>query len=176
MVKLLSFRGQFTAADNARMVDYNIFSYTSPDLTRAWKIESFYVWPKTVRAETGSNEGQFNIAASLATDEIGSVGFDNIMSVEDNRQIGWVNRGYNLRDSAIGDFITAPTGINDSQAITDPDHIVNRNLYLNFYSTSDSTTSPQRDYNYMLIMREVKVNENQAILQMVKGVAQDIRN
>ena len=64
----------------------------------------------------------------------------------------------------------------DNQAIMDPDHIVNRNLYINIYTTSDNTTSPERDYNYLLILKEVKVSESEAILQMVKGVAQDIRN
>jgi len=176
MTKLLSFRGQISVDDNARSLDNNIFTYTSPDLTRAWKVESFYLWPKSVRAEIGSTEGQFQICASLATDIMSSVGFDDIMSVEDNRQIGWMSKGYNLRAGVISDFIAGPTGLVDNQAIMDPDHIVNRNLYINFYSTSESTTSPTRDYNYLLILREVKVSESEAILQMVKGVAQDIRN
>jgi len=175
-MKLLSLRGTIEAADNARIVDQLIFTYNSPDLTRAWKIDSFYLWPKTVRALSGTSDGQFQISASLATDTIGSVGFDDIMNVEDNRQIGWVSRGYNLRDKGTDDFITAPTGLMDSQSIQDPDHIVNRNLYLNFYSTSDSTVSPTREYNYLLVLKEMKINENEAILQMVKGVAQDIRN
>lgn len=175
-MKLLSLRGTIEAADNARIVDQLIFTYNSPDLTRAWKIDSFYLWPKTVRATSGTADGQFQISASLATDTIGSVGFDDIMNVEDNRQIGWVSRGYNLRDKGTDDFISAPTGLMDSQSIQDPDHIVNRNLYLNFYSTSDSTVSPTREYNYLLVLKEMKINENEAILQMVKGVAQDIRN
>ena len=175
-MKLLSLRGTIEAADNARIVDQLIFTYNSPDLTRAWKIDSFYLWPKTVRATSGTADGQFQISASLATDTIGSVGFDDIMNVEDNRQIGWVSRGYNLREKGTDDFITAPTGLMDSQSIQDPDHIVNRNLYLNFYSTSDSTVSPTREYNYLLVLKEMKINENEAILQMVKGVAQDIRN
>jgi len=175
-MKLLSLRGTIEAADNARIVDQLIFTYNSPDLTRAWKIDSFYLWPKTVRALSGTSDGQFQISASLATDTIGSVGFDDIMNVEDNRQIGWVSRGYNLRDKGTDDFISAPTGLMDSQSIQDPDHIVNRNLYLNFYSTSDSTVSPTREYNYLLVLKEMKINENEAILQMVKGVAQDIRN
>ena len=175
-MKLLSLRGTIEAADNARIVDQLIFTYNSPDLTRAWKIDSFYLWPKTVRALSGTSDGQFQISASLATDTIGSVGFDDIMNVEDNRQIGWVSRGYNLRDKGTDDFISAPTGLMDSQSIQDPEHIVNRNLYLNFYSTSDSTVSPTREYNYLLVLKEMKINENEAILQMVKGVAQDIRN
>tara|TARA_R110000744_G_scaffold369024_1_gene479101 strand:- start:210 stop:737 length:528 start_codon:yes stop_codon:yes gene_type:complete len=175
-MKLLSFRGNIAANDNARVINTQIFSYNSPDLTRAWKVHSFYLWPKTVRASIGTGDGQFLICASLATDEIGSPDFPEIMDVSDNRQIGWISRGYNLRDAAIGDFLTGPTGIEDSAALMDPDHIINRNLYINMYTTSDSTVSPERDYNYVLTLEEIKVTENEAILQIVKGVAQDIRN
>ncbi len=176
MSKLLSFRGNITSADNARTLNQRIFTYQSPDLSRAWKIESFYLWPKTVRAETGTGDGQFMVNASLSTDDMGSVSFENIMDVTDNRQIGWIARGYNRRNSSISDFITTPTGLEDNRALLDPDHIVNRSLFINMYTTSDSTTSPTREYNYLLILREVKVTENEAILQIVKGVAQDIRN
>jgi len=173
MTKLLSFRGIIKAADNSISKNNNIFTYTSPDLTRAWKVESFYIWPNP-RATVGV-DGQWQLTASLATDEIEGSTFDSVATVEDNRQIGWMSKGYNLRDAG-KDFITSPTGLVDNQAIMDPDHIVNRNLYINFYSTSDGDTSPTRNFNYLLILREVKVSESEAILQMVKGVAQDIRN
>ncbi|GAI79564.1 unnamed protein product [marine sediment metagenome] len=175
-MKLLSFRGNIESQDNARTSNQQIFSYNSPDLTRAWKVKSFYLWPKTVRAETGTEFGQMVVCASLATDEIGSPAFADIMDVTDNRQIGWISSGYNRRNAAVSDFLTRPTGIEDSAALMDPDHIVNRNLYINMYTTSDSTTSPIRLYNYLLILEEVKITENEAILQIVKGVAQDIRN
>jgi len=175
-MRRLSFRGNLTAVDNARTTDQQIFSYDSPDLTRGWKVEAFYFWPKTVRAAIGTGDGQYTINASLATDTIGSPSFDDVADVTDNRQIGWIQIGYNLRDAAVGDFLTKPTGIHDNMALMDPDHIVNRNLYINFYTTSDSTVSPSREFNYLLILEEVKITENEAILQIVKGVAQDIRN
>lgn len=173
MTKLLSFRGRITAADNAILKNENIFTYTSPDLTRAWKVESFYLWPDP-RA-IAPTDGQWQLSASLATDEIEALDFESVQDVSDNRQIGWMSKGYNMRDAS-KDFITGPTGLGDNQALVDPDHIINRNLYINFYTSTDSDTSPQRGYNYLLILREVKVTESQAILQMVKGVAQDIRN
>ena len=143
------------------------------DRTRAWKIESFYIWPDP-RA-IAATDGQWQLSASLATDLIEATTFEAVQDVSDNRQIGWMSKGYNMRDAS-KDFITGPTGLGDNQALVDPDHIINRNLYINFYTTTDSDTSPQRSYNYLLILREVKVTESQAILQMVKGVAQDIRN
>ena len=75
-----------------------------------------------------------------------------------------------MRDAS-KDFITGPTGLEDNAALMDPQHIVNRNLYINFYTTTDSEASPSRGYNYLLILREVAISEAEAILQMVKGVA-----
>tara|TARA_R110002110_G_C13401935_1_gene712833 strand:+ start:1012 stop:1539 length:528 start_codon:yes stop_codon:yes gene_type:complete len=175
MTKLLSFRGRITAADNSISKNNNIFTYTSPDLTRAWKVESFYIWPVPRPERPTLLDGQWMLNASLATDEIEAASFDVVQDVSDNRQIGWVAKGYNLRTGTI-DFLTGPTGLEDNAALMDPDHIINRNLYINFYSSSDSDESPDRNYNYLLILREVKVSESEAILQMVKGVAQDIRN
>ena len=175
-MKLLSFRGNISHADNARTVNQQIFSYNSPDLTRAWKVHSFYLWPKTVRAATGTGDGQQQMNVSLATDEIGSPSFDDVCDVTDNRQIGWISTGFQMRDNVAGDFIQIKLSIEQCKALMDPDHIVNRNLYINMYTTSDSSVAPVRDYNYLLILEEVKVTENEAILQIVKGVAQDIRN
>ncbi|GAH05243.1 unnamed protein product, partial [marine sediment metagenome] len=79
MTRLLSFRGNIEHADNARTADQQIFSYNSPDLTRAWKVKSFYIWPKTIRAETGATDGKLMMAASLATDVLGAPGFDDVV-------------------------------------------------------------------------------------------------
>jgi len=175
MTKLLSFRGRIHANDNSISKNNNIFTYTSPDLTRAWKVESFYIWPDPRPFRPTLLDGQWMLNASLATDEIEAGSFGVVQDVSDNRQIGWMSKGYNLRTGTV-DFLTGPTGLEDNAALMDPDHIVNRNLYINFYTTSDSDESPDRGYNYLLILREVKVSESEAILQMVKGVAQDIRN
>ena len=173
MSKLLSFRGKLFAPDNSILKNENIFTYTSPDLTRAWKVESFYLWPEP-RA-IAATDGQWMLNATLATDEIEAATFESVQDASDNRQIGWIAKGYNMRDAS-KDFITGPTGLEDNSALMDPQHIVNRNLYINFYTTTDSETAPNRGYNYLLILREVSISESEAILQMVKGVAQDIRN
>ena len=140
----MTLRGQFTIADNARSVDNQVFSYEANNLTRGWKVLSF-TWC------------QFMVAATLYTDDTGAIGFDDISSVDDNRAIAWVQRGYNRRQSAIGDFITTPTGLADNRALIDPDHVVNNALFINAYSTSDSTTSPSRIYNYYIELEEIKL-------------------
>jgi len=54
--------------------------------------------------------------------------------------------------------------------------VVNRHLYVNAYVSSNFTTSPERRYNYLVVLEPIKISENEAILQMIKGVAQDINN
>lgn len=176
MSKTLSLRGAITIADNARSINNQVFSYEANNLTRGWIVREFYWWPASVRAETGTADGQFQSSATLATDTVGSPGFDDISSVIDNRFIAWMQRGFNRRNGAIGDFITTPTGINDSRALIDPDHVVNNALYINAYSTSDSTTSPSREWNYLIILEEKKLSPQAAILALIKGKAQDIDN
>ena len=89
MSKVMTLRGQFTMVDNARTLDNQVFSYEANNLTRGWKVKSFYVWPATIRAETGTGDGQFMICATLATDSVAGTApsFDEISSVADNRYI-----------------------------------------------------------------------------------------
>lgn len=174
MSKILTFRGSIDVADNAISKNNKIFSYEAADLTRAWKVVSFYLWPESVRGATGAVDGQYMLCSSLATDVIDPAGFDDVVTINDNRQIGWIQKGYNMRDSPVSDFISSPTGINDLAAVLDPDHIINRHLYVNLYTTTDSSTSPTRRYNYLVVLEPKTINENEAILQMIKGVAQNI--
>lgn len=180
MGKIMTLRGVTDpTADNGRHLNFQIFSFEANVLERGWIVRDFYFWPADVRANTGSTDGQFQIAATLTTDEIPSAlgGFDDLASVRDNRTIAWMQKGYNRRNSAIEDFITSPTGLYyDNKAIIDPDHLVNDALYINFFSTSDSTTSPQRVYNYMVVLEEVKVTPAKAILSLLKGKGQDLGN
>lgn len=174
MSRVLTFRGSVDIADNSRSTNNKIFSYESSDLTRAWKVKEFYIWPEDMRSVgSTTTDGQLLLSSSLATDIISPTGFSDCVTVNDNRQIAWLHKGYNLRN-ATTDFIAAPTGLLDNRAIVDPDHVINRHLYINAYITSDDTQSNTRRYNYMLILEPMKITENEAILQLVKGVAQNI--
>ena len=179
MGKIMTLKGILTAADNSRLTNNQVFSYEANKLTKGWRVKEFYFWPAQTRASTGSTEGQLQLTATLATDTIANalMGFEEIGSVRDNRTIGWMQVGYNLRDSSISDFITKPTGLYyDNKAIIDPDHIVNDALFINFFTTSDSSTSPERIYNYMIVLEELKLDPAEAILSLVKGKAQDMTN
>lgn len=174
----MTLRGEIDLTDNARETNIQVFSFEANVLEKGWKVKDFYFWPAQLRAETGTTEGQLSIAATLATDTIPTAlaRFENISSVRFNRFFAWVQKGYNLR-AGTNDFLSSPTGLyHDNQAIIDPDHIVNDALFINCYSTSDSTVSPIRKYNYMIVLEEMRLTPAEAILSLVKGKAQDVPN
>jgi len=175
MSKRLSLRGKFTVADNARMVDHQAFIYEANDLTRGWVVEAAYLWPSTYRAEIGGSDGQYQMVASLATDTVGTIGFDEICNTSDNRQIGWIGSGFQLRAGPVSDFLANSGNAPTPAAFTiDPEHVVANGLWINCYSTSDSSTSPDREWNYMIILKPKKLDPKETILHLIKNVAQDV--
>jgi len=174
--RTLSLRGSFTLADNARITDHQVFIYEANDLTRGWIVKGAYVWPKTTRASIGTADGQFQLCASIATDTIGSAGFDEICDATDNRQIGWIGSGYQMRASS-DDFLANSGNPSSPDAFTiDPEHVVSNGLWINAYSTTDSSTSPTREWNYMIILQPKKMDPKETILHLIKNFAQDIDN
>lgn len=177
MSTLLSLRGCFTLDDNAVITDEQVFQYEANDLTRGWEIETAYVWPRTTRADTGTANGQYQAVFSLATDTIGSASSNEICNAEDNRQCGWLQAGYQRRQSAVADFIAnSGNGPNPAEFVLDPQTVVTSSLYLNGFITSDSSTSPTRQWNYMVVLRPKEMQPMQTILHIIKGKGQDVDN
>lgn len=177
MTRKLTLRGTITVDDNARSTDNKIFSYEANDLTRGWILESAYFWPSTYRASIGAADGQYQMNASLATDTIGAAGFDEICDASDNRQIAWIASGFQLRDGPVMDFLSnSGNGPYPAAFVVDPGHVVASSLYLNCYSTSESSTSPERTWNYMIILRPEKLDPKETILHLIKNFAQDVEN
>ena len=174
---LLSLRGSFELDDNERTTDIQVFSYEANDLTRGWEVVEAYCWPRTSRAETGSANGQFQACFSLATDTIGTVGFDEICNASDNRQCGFLQAGYQRRQSAVADFLAnSGNGPNPARFILDPRTVVVSSLYINGYTSSDSSDSPTRLWNYMVILKPKKQHPMETILHLIKGKGQDVSN
>ena len=175
--KTMTLRGTIAYADNSRSLNNNIFEYESNDLTTAWKVMKFLMWPETLRADMGTTEGQMMFVGTLGTDtarKSGASAFNGVGSVEDNRYIGWIQRGFNVRNEGSDDFLAAPTGMEANYGYVDPNHLVNDALYIHSYNTKDGTTNPTRRWNYIVELEKVKITETQAILAIVKGRAQDV--
>ena len=180
MTKKLSLRGSFILDDNARLVDLVLFQYEANDLTKGWVVEGAYVWPKQTRAVTGSGgDTQYQACWSLASDTLGydgyAPGFDDLCSSSDNRQIGWLQAGYQHRDNGSDDFLAnSGNGPNPAAFVVDPEHVIANGIWLNGYTTSESGLSPSREWNYMVILRPKKLDPKETILHLIKNVAQDI--
>ena len=177
MTRTLSLRGKFSTQDNAQVVNHQIFSYEANDLTRGWIVEAAYIWPSTTRVSVGAHGG-FQAVATLTTDTlVDTGGFDDKSDASDNRQIGWCNSGYLVRDSAVTDFLSNQSNPpNPAPFVIDPEHVVAQALYLQFYTTSDQSVGAERDWNYMVILRAKKLDPKETILHLIKNVAQDITN
>lgn len=163
-------------ADNALQYDHQIFSHESNDLTRGWEILAAYVWPKDNRAEIGSSDGVMGACFSIATDTIarGGLSFDNICDATDNRQCGWAQIFFRLRAGAT-DFI-ASNNSSPAKFVLDPQTIVTNGLWINSYTTSESATSPSREWNYMIVLKPKRLAPMVTLLQMIKTRGQDVDN
>jgi len=105
------------------------------------KITRFTVWPTRVFTGTES------YAAILSLDTV-SAGSD--MLANDNRQFAW-------------SFASTPM---PATSIIDPDHIVNRDLFL----TLDNSST--RDYNYLIECQVVELTDDEAIITIIKETSQ----
>ena len=111
------------------------------------KILSFTMW-NTVLA--GGAARNLNGILSLATISSGTD-----MNAADNRQFAWTFESTGLG----GEFIT-------SRSIIDPDHIVNRDLFLTMDNTSNGT------YNYLIEAQVVELSDDEAIITIIKETSQ----
>lgn len=175
MGKKMSLRGRIEYADNARSINNKIFEFESNDLSTAWIVRKFLMWPIGIRADIATIEGQMMFVGALATDQ-GNFNINTICDPSDNRLIAWVQRGFNVRNEGIDDFIAAPTGMEANYGYVDPNHLVNDSLYIHSANTKDGGTNPSRRWAYIVELEKIKITETQAILQIVKGRAQDIDN
>ena len=113
------------------------------------KILSFTVW----KNQTPTGASSQNLTAILSLDTIGSG--DN-MNAGDNRQFAWYQSSIS---STLGNIIQ-PYGL------IDPDHIVNRDLYL----TLDNSTTGT--YNYLIECQVVELTDDEAIITIIKENSQ----
>lgn len=119
------------------------------NFTRAHRVIAVHTWPSSITSGV-SEEAD----VTLALDYDPSPNWD----ASDNRQIGWAG----FRNGA-----TASTETLNAWSLLDPDHIVVRDLYIINNNSLSSAT------NYMVILEEVAINENEAVLALIKERSQD---
>lgn len=112
------------------------------------KIIDFKMWCSSGLPTAG-------LDAVLSLDIISPAGLP--MDASDSRQIAWVSGGYD-------------NGLNIMPYFTviDPDHVVNRDLYLN----ADATEGVL--YNYLILAEAYSLTDDEAIVQIIKETQQSV--
>jgi len=113
------------------------------------RINTFQTWNSILPDGTGNRSH----TAILSYDTISS-GSD--MDAADNRQFAWSMTSVNALD---GNVI-------QPRSIIDPDHIVNRDLFLTF------TKSTAGIYNYLIEAQVVELSDDEAIITIIKETSQ----
>jgi len=175
-MRTMTLRGEFTMADHALSGQIELFRYEANDLSKGWIVEAAYIWPKTIRAAAGSAHGHLQVAASLQTDEVRYLTFPEVINASDNRQMGWCETGYLIRNASDDFLSNGSNPPNPSAFLIDPEHVVANGLWLQAYSTSDTGVHPTRQWNYMVVLRPKKMDPKETILHLIKNVAQDVVN
>ena len=113
-------------------------------LTSGHRVVSFQIWTDFNTSET--------VAATLGT----QYDMDPLANAGDNRQIAWAMCSYDLTGTNRG---------GQMWNVIDPDHIVIQDLYI--LSNRNVT------FNYLVVIEPVELNDDQAVLQLIKEKSQD---
>lgn len=113
-------------------------------LTEGHKIESFEVW--AISLASGDDPAAF-LSLSNVDDGVG-------FNAGDNRQIAWSVQ-----------TTTSTTRLMSFNTI-DPDHVIIRDLYIHNISAHPA--------NYMVIIKPIRISEDEAVLQLIKESSQDV--
>ena len=112
------------------------------------KVQRFSIWKETV--PTGTSSQKFTGILSLDTISSGAP-----MDAGDNRQFAWT--GY----STLTTGLVFPL-MNE----IDPDHIVNRDLFLSMRDSSSGV------YNYLIEAQVIELTDDEAIITIIKETSQ----
>ena len=144
--KLRTLRGQITVVGGVARKELIV----SDGLVNfGLKINKFVVWNENTPG--GFSDQQLTAILSLDTIISGAN-----MNASDNRQFAW----YQSSMSAAQGGIIPPYGI------IDPDHIINRDLFL----TMDNSTNGI--YNYLIEAQVVELSDDEAIITIIKETSQ----
>lgn len=149
--KLVTFRGTFTATASGNYSAERIM-LEDGDNTTAFRLYEVYVWSTD---SVSSADGCMIVSTMEGGVTDYSVGQQN---AADNRQIGWAS--WSNTGSAGDRTIT--------QALVDPDNIINEDLWLGAFNSSSGSDA----VNYLIIAEKIKINLNENLYTSVRNRSQ----
>lgn len=182
MSRELTVRGSFDVVFNgARFTEKLVFSYESPDRTKGWEITGAWMWMSPVGNTITANNNPA-LYGSLSTDTLIEAGspagdVDKIQTASDNRIVAWQAvhyRGFDAQDY----FVGHATAIPEQAFLIDLDRIVTNELYIQAFIKANGgiVAGSPHEVNYLISMRERKLDPSESILQQLKGIGQDVTN
>jgi len=118
-----------------------------------YRITGFFVW-------SGGRGNDNNCTATLSS-KPKVAGSDQDASI--NTEIAWTNAGTIIGAAAGGSFY--------QERVLDPDHVLNRDLYITMISSSTDTN---QTWNYLIAMEATKLSDDEAILAIIREEAQNV--
>jgi len=128
-------------------------------INRGLRIKEFYVWPTLVGVSASRT-----VNAILSYARLGNANV--VMDAGDNTQLGWAF--YAQSASATGPEAVPPAFSGFFNQVIDPDHIINRDLFISLRSSSSA------DINYMIVCELLELDDNEAIVTIIKENSQSI--
>lgn len=142
--RVRTLRGQITIPALATIGRKNII-LADGLINLGLKIKSFQVWPTDFT-------NTMSVIMSYETLPTGT-----LANAADNRQFGWFEKA-------------AVTNQNQPMML-DPDHIVNRDLFLQVTSTQAALPT-EIDFNYLIEAQVVELTDDEAIISIIKETSQ----
>jgi len=160
MRKVRTLRGQVTASGGK---GFKQLILNDQLINRGLRVTGFFIWPE--QASYLQNQ-TFNAVLSYA--RLATAGVN--MDAGDNTQIGWcyqVQRAQAQAGTPPAEIPFASTGYT-SEGLIDPDHIINRDLFVSVFDSDD------RNYNYMVVCELMELTDAEAIVTIIKENSQSI--
>ena len=153
--KVRTLRGQITAVGGKAEKQLILNDQL---INRGLRVTGFFMWPQNV---SPIQDRTCNGILSYA--RLGNA--NTLMDAGDNTQLAWSFFSQNASDPSI------PAGSSFSgffNQLIDPDHIVNRDLYVSLRLSTSAT------FNYMVVCELMDLTDDEAIITIIKENSQSI--
>lgn len=158
--KVRTLRGQITASGGKaeRQLILN-----DQLINRGLRVTGFFVWPETTGTSITRTCNAILSYAQLANADVD-------MDAGDNTQLGWAFYAQSAAIPAGAPDVpdVAPAFSGFFNQLIDPDHIINRDLFISLRDSSTAT------FNYMVVCEFMELTDDEAIVTIIKENSQSI--
>jgi|TARA_Y100000015_G_C2392932_1_gene91147 hypothetical protein len=167
--KTLTLRGTAVQVDWDNWNTKNILDYANVlDINKAWRVRWVETWLSTpIGLLAPGSRTDFSITTMLDTEQVANPS----NRADDNRQIAWGSQTYSLGRAPASKC----HGIIGNQVVIDPEHIVQKELNINFLPAGDAVIEGTLiDINFIVYLEEIQITANESIVSTIKQSAQSL--